>query len=159
MPSFSPLRIFLSYGHDEYASLAVRIKRDIEALGHRVWFDVERLKTGGDRERYIEDGLDFASGVPDCGRFLLLLTPPSVRRPNGYCLNELARSFGRNLPVIPVMVSTVEPPLSIGRLQYLDLRHCFPAEQHEEQYKKQFQQLLSALAQKKCRLKAFSSDC
>jgi len=145
MPPSEPLRIFLSYGHDDYASLALRIKRDLEAQGHKVWFDLERLKTGGDWERYIEDGLDFCSAVPDCGRFLLLMTPHSMRRPNGYCLNELARAYGRNLPVIPVMISTVEPPLSIGRLQYLDMRECFPAEQ---QYKKQSQQLLNALAEK-----------
>ena len=63
--------------------MAVRIKRDLEALGHEVWFDVERLKIGGDWERYIEDGLDFASAVPDTGRFMLLMTPHSVRRPNG----------------------------------------------------------------------------
>ena len=93
-----------------------------------------RLKAGGDWERYIEDGLDFASAVPDAGRFLLLLTSHSVRRPDGYCLNELARAYGRNLPIIPVMVATVEPPLSICRLQWLDMRHCFPAEQHEEKY-------------------------
>ena len=142
------VRVFLSYGHDEYASLASRIKHDLEALGHDVWFDVERLKASGDWERYIEDGLDFASAVPEAGRFLLLMTPHSVRRPEGYCLNELARAFGRNLPVIPVMVSTVEPPLSIGRLQYLDMRQCFPTEQHEEQYKKQFEQLLNALIER-----------
>lgn len=101
------MRIFLSYGHDIYASLASRIKHDLEVQRHEVWFDVERLKPGGDWEQYIEDGLDFASAVPGSGRFLLLLTPHSVRRPDGYCLNELARAFDRNLPIIPVMVSTV----------------------------------------------------
>jgi len=148
MPPSSQPRIFLSYGHDEYASLALRIKRDLEAQGNEVWFDLERLKTGGDWERYIEDGLDFASAVPELGRFLLLMTPHSVRRPDGYCLNELARALTRNLPVIPVMVVQVEPPLSIGRLQYLDMRQCFPADQHEEQYKRLLDQLLAALVQK-----------
>lgn len=47
------VRIFLSYGHDNYASLAVRLQHDLEAYGHDVWFDVERLKPGGDWERYI----------------------------------------------------------------------------------------------------------
>jgi hypothetical protein len=142
------VRIFLSYGHDEYASLAVRIKHDLQTQGNEVWFDIERLKPGGNWEAYIEDGLDFVSAVPDAGRFLLLLTPHSVRRPDGYCLNELARAFGRNLAVIPVMVSTVEPPLSICRQQYLDMRNCFPAEQHEERYAKQFGLLLKALKKK-----------
>jgi hypothetical protein len=143
------VRIFLSYGHDRYASLALRLKRDLEAQGKEVWFDVERLKPGGDWERYIEEGLDFASAVPESGRFLLLLTPHSVRRPDGYCLNELARAYSRNLPIIPVMVSTVEPPLSICRLQWLEMRECFPAEQHEEQYEKRFTELVKALEEKR----------
>ncbi len=142
------MRIFLSYGHDIYASLAARIKRDLETQQHSVWFDLDRLKAGGDWERYIEEGFDFASAVPGAGRFLLLMTPHSVRRPDGYCLNEVARAFGRNLPVIPVMVSDVEPPLSICRLQWLDMRQCFPAEEHEEQYTKRFEQLADALHQK-----------
>jgi TIR domain len=107
------VRIFLSYGHDEYVSLASRVKRDLETRGHEVWFDVERLKPGGDWERYIEQGFERVSKDSECGRFLLLMTPHSVRRPDGYCLNELARAFGRSLPIIPVMVSTVEVPLSI----------------------------------------------
>src|SRR5713101_9046883 len=113
------VRIFLSYGHDDYASLALRVKRDLEASGYEVWFDVNRLKPGGDWERYIEEGFERVSRDSESGRFLLLMTPHSVRSPDGYCLNELARAFGRNLPIIPVMVSTVEVPLSICRLQWL----------------------------------------
>ena len=144
------MRVFLSYGHDQHAVLASRLKQDLETRGHKVWFDVARLKPGGDWERYIEDGLDWASAVPGEGRFLLLLTPHSVRRgrPNGYCLNELARAFGRNMPIIPVMLSTVEPPLSICRLQWLDMRNCFPAEAHDAQYAKQFELLTKALVEK-----------
>jgi hypothetical protein len=142
------VHIFLSYGHDDYVSLASRVKRDLEALGHEVWFDVERLKPGGDWERYIEEGFERVSKDSESGRFLLLMTPHSVRRPDGYCLNELVRAYGRSLPIIPVMVSTVEAPLSICRLQWLDMRQCFPVEQHEERYAKQFEQLVTALTQK-----------
>ena len=142
------MRIFLSYGHDEYVSLASRLKRDLEALGHEVWFDVERLKPGGDWERYIEEGFERVSKDSESGRFLLLITPHSVRRPDGYCLNELARANGRSLFIIPVMVSSVEVPLSICRLQWLDMRQCFPVEQHEEHYAKQFKDLVTALTQK-----------
>ena len=99
----------------------MRIKRDSEGLGHEVWFDLERLKPGGPWERYIEEGFEFASKDSENGRFLLLLTPHSVRRPDpaaanrrnyGYCLNEVARAYSRNLPIILVMVADVEPPLS-----------------------------------------------
>jgi hypothetical protein len=58
----NPVRIFLSYGHDAYASLAASIKHDLEAQRHEVWFDLDRLKAGRDWERYIEDGLDFTLG-------------------------------------------------------------------------------------------------
>src|SRR6266849_5821081 len=139
------MRIFLSYGHDAYASLAVRIKSNLEQLGHEVWFDLERLKPGGDWERYIEEGFEFASKDVESGRFLLLLTPHSVRRPNGYCLNELARACSRQLAVIPLMLSTAEPPLSICRIQWLDFRDCAPAGQHEVKYAEQFKKLLDAI--------------
>jgi hypothetical protein len=142
------MRVFLSYGHDSYASLALRIQHDLRVLGHEVWFDVDRLKPGGDWEQYLAEGFEFVSKEAESGRFLLLMTPHSVRRPDGYCLNELARAYGRNLPIVPVMVSTAEPPLSISRLQWLDMRQCFPAEQHEDQYKQRFDQLVEALIEK-----------
>jgi tetratricopeptide (TPR) repeat protein len=125
-PTEIPLRIFLSYGHDEYAALAEKLKLDLEAAGHQVWYDRERLSTGVDWEAYIEDGLEWtAAGRPNA-RFLLLMTPHSMRRPDGYCLNELTRALSRGLPVIPVMAARCEPPLSICRLQYLDVHDCLP---------------------------------
>jgi WD40 repeat protein len=139
------MRIFLSYGHDKHTSMAQRLKRDLEAHGHKVWFDIDRLKPGGDWEQYIEDGLDWASASPGDGRFILLMTPHSVRRPHGYCLNELARAWSRHLPIMPVMVAEVEPPLSICRLQYLDMRDCVPVDERLEKYTSKFRQLLEAV--------------
>jgi WD40 repeat protein len=139
------MHIFLSYGHDEYASLAGRIKRDLQARGHEVWFDLDRLKPGGDWEHYIEEGLDWASASPGEGRFVLLMSPHSVRRPDGYCLNELARAWDRSLPIIPIMVVKTEPPLSISRIQYLDMRDCVPVEGRQEKYESKFDQLLQAI--------------
>jgi hypothetical protein len=139
------MHIFLSYGHDEHASLAERMKRDLEGRGHEVWLDLDHLKPGGDWERYIDDGLNWASDAPDEGRFVLLMTPHSVRRPDGYCLNELARAWDRRLPIIPVMVVKVEPPLSICRLQYLDMRDCVPVDDPQSRYEWKFGQLLQAI--------------
>jgi WD40 repeat protein len=122
-------RVFLSYGHDQHADLATRLKEDLEQAGLPTWFDVERLKPGGDWERYIEEGIEWVSETPGEGRFVLLMTPHSVRRPDGYCLNELARALERELPVIPVMVSWSSPPLSIARLQWLDMRDVQEADE------------------------------
>jgi hypothetical protein len=139
------MHIFVSYGHDEHAAVAQRLKRDLESYGHQVWFDLDRLKVGGDWERYIEDGLDWASASPGKGRFVLLMTPYSVRRPDGYCLNELTRAWDRHLSIIPVMLVSVEPPLSVCRIQYLDMRDCVPVEDRQERYKSKFDQLLQAI--------------
>jgi hypothetical protein len=79
------VRIFLSYGHDEHIGVALRLKADLEGRGHEVWFAVDRLQPGADWERYIEEGIEWAAS----GKFVLLLTPHSVRRPDGFCLNEL----------------------------------------------------------------------
>ena len=140
-------RIFLSYGHDEYAAVAEQLKKDLKERGHEVWFDLDRLKPGGDWETYIEEGLEWVSEVPDEGCFILLMTPHSVRRPGGYCLNELARAFERNLTIIPVMVVWSEPPLSICRIQWLDMRDCVPLQDRREQYLAKFERLIEALEQ------------
>jgi hypothetical protein len=70
--------------------------------------------------------LDWAAHNTQLGRFLLLMTPHSVRRPDGFCLRELARALERGIPVIPVMLTTCEPPLSLAHLQWLDLRVSVP---------------------------------
>jgi TIR domain len=107
-----------------HTGFALRLKADLERRGHAVWFDAERLQLVADWEPYIEEGLDLVSA--EHGKFLLLLTPYSVRRPGGYCLNELARAYSRGLPGIPLMVSTVEAPLSLAAIQWLDFRDCLP---------------------------------
>lgn len=115
------LRIFVSYGHDEYFAFARNVANELLLQGHEVWFDEDRLKPGCDWESYIEDGLDWVAEDTDRGRILLIMTPHSVRRPNGYCLNEIAKALDNMLTIIPVMLVWTTPPLSIYRLQWLDL--------------------------------------
>lgn len=136
-----PLKIFLSYGHDEYVKDAERIKSDLEQRGHVVWFDQEILKSGIDWEQYIEDGLQH------CDRVVLLMTPYSVRRPNGYCLNEIAKALERNKVIIPVMLVELinGPPTSICRIQYFDLRGGVPISEREEHYRGRFNRLAHAI--------------
>lgn len=140
-----PRRIFLSYGHDRYMEAAIRIKEDLAARGHEVWFDADRLTPGSDWEHHIEEGLRRVSEDRNTGRFLLLMTPHSVRRPDGFCLNELARAIALNLRIIPVMLSWCEPPLSICRTQWLDMQDCMPPAEHVDQYRKQLGLLIDAI--------------
>ncbi|MFW6437588.1 MAG: TIR domain-containing protein [Armatimonadota bacterium] len=144
---FMPRRIFLSYGHDQHAELAVRLKADLEKRGHKVWFDLDRLKPGGDWEAYIEEGIEWVCAGEREGRVILLMTPHSVRRPDGYCLNEVARALSRSLSVVPVMLVECEPPLSICRIQWLDMQDCIPVGERQERYETRRDRLMKALEQ------------
>ena len=145
MKEFHALRIFISYGHDKHVVLAERLKKDLESRGHEVWFDADRIKPGRDWETYIENGIDWVSEVPVSGRMVILLTPHSVRRPDGYCLNELSRALKRGLSLVPIMVAWCEPPLSICRIQWLDMRDCVPIQDRESFYESKFGRLAEAL--------------
>ncbi|MCX5673891.1 MAG: TIR domain-containing protein [Planctomycetota bacterium] len=139
------LRVFISYGHDEHAALARRLRQDLRTRGHDARFDEDFLQPGCDWETRLEAALDWVSAVPGEGRVILLMTPHSVRRPDGYCLNEVARALARRVTVVPVMVVFVEPPLSICRIQWLDMRDCIPVEQREERYANRFEYLAQIL--------------
>jgi WD40 repeat protein len=138
-------RIFISYGHDQHTTLAQRLKNDLEQKGHQVWFDLDRLKPGVDWETYIEEGLSWIAEDPAKGCVLLLMTPHSIRRPDGYCLNEITKALDRSLPIVPVMVVWCEPPLSIIRIQWLDMQDCLPLPEKEVQYEGRLERLLNAL--------------
>jgi hypothetical protein len=110
-----------------------------------VWFDAQRLVPGYDWEAEIERGLEHLAADQANAAVLLLLTPHAVRRPDGYCLNEVARALARGLRIIPLMVVESEPPLSICRIQWLDMRKCIPIEQQEAAYALQLDRLVQAV--------------
>jgi tetratricopeptide (TPR) repeat protein len=143
--SFVSKRLFISYGHDEHTSLAHRLREDLNNRGHEVWFDDDRLNPGLDWECFIEKGLEHLAADKQNAALLLLLTPHAVRRPDGFCLNEVARALNRGLRIIPLMVVESEPPLSICRIQWLDMRNCFPIQERENYYRPRFSRLLRAV--------------
>lgn len=151
------LRIFLSYGHDQQASLASLIHQDLEHRGHKVWIDKKGIRPGDDWESSIENGLAWVQEVGASGRFILLMTPHSVRRPDGFCLRELARAIERRIPIVPIMVKWSEPPLSICHLQWLDMRDCVPVERKGNNYTQRLQQLITALENPHMELQGTSS--
>ncbi len=141
----SPLRVFVSYGHDEHQNLADRLRSDLHERGHEVWFDKAELHGGDDWEHAIEAGLEWLASDRSRARMILLLTPHAVRRPDGYCLNEVARAVSRRIGIIPVMVVHCEPPLSICRIQHLDMRSCVPLADNETAYRQSLDTLLTAI--------------
>jgi tetratricopeptide (TPR) repeat protein len=131
-----PKNIFMSYGHDEYEKLALKIKEDLEKGGHEVWFDRSELKVGRDWEIAIENGLKGTEIV------IVMMTDHSMRRPDGYCLNELSMAFTLRKTILPIMAEECTPPVSIHRIQYLDFRE-WPCT--DERYKEKFAQILDVI--------------
>lgn len=141
-------KIFLSYGHDRYASDVLQIKADLEERGHEVWFDLERLRAGVDWESYIEDGLRW------CDKVVLAMTPHSVRRSrgdpsasDGFCLNEIAKALQLRRPILPILLTRLDdgPPTSICRLQYVDMTDCVPIAESRSRYEPRLAALLNAI--------------
>jgi hypothetical protein len=118
--SASPLRIFLSYGHDANEELVRRIKADLEKPPHNhdVWFDKSEIKFGDDWRRAITDG------IVGSNRVLSFLSKHSTRDP-GVCRDEIAIAIGvkgGNIQTILVESETeVRPPVNIGHIQWLDM--------------------------------------
>ena len=139
-----PLKLFLSYGHDELIQEVAALRDALRARGHEVWFDDERLRTG-DWEHRIENGLI------ECDRVVLTMTPHSVRRPDGYCLNEIAKALELRKPIIPVLLVDVPEgaPTSICRIQYLDWRDAVPAAEKAERFVQRLKRLCEAIEENK----------
>jgi tetratricopeptide (TPR) repeat protein len=139
------LKLFLSYGRDAYAQEVKALRDALRTRGHEVWFDEEQLGTGLDWEQHIEEGLAW------CDRVVLTMTPHSVRRPDGYCLNEIAKALELRKPIIPVLLVEVPQgaPTSICRIQYLDWRDAVPAAEKVERFHQRLVRLCEAIEEDK----------
>ncbi|KAG7395981.1 hypothetical protein PHYBOEH_002924 [Phytophthora boehmeriae] len=123
----APLKVFLSYGHDRFQALAFHLKAALQQRGHVVWLDTEQLSAGLDWEEGIAGGLAWVRDAQQDGRVLLVMTPHALRRPDGYCLNEIARAASLRLSIFPVLVAESAPPPSITMLPFFDMRDCVPS--------------------------------
>jgi tetratricopeptide (TPR) repeat protein len=139
------LKVFLSYGRDDHVAEVKALRDALRARGHEVWFDEEQLGTGLDWEQRIEAGLAW------CDRVVLTMTPHSVRRPDGYCLNEIAKALELRKLIIPVLLVEVPQgaPTSICRIQYLDWRDAVPAAEKAERFTQRLTRLCEAIEEDK----------
>lgn len=96
-----------------------------------MWVDTEKLSAGIDWEDGINSALTWVKEAQQDGRVLLLMTPHALRRPDGYCLNEIARAGQNHLSIFPVLVAESEPTPSISMLPFFDLRECVPTDPDE----------------------------
>ena len=112
------MNIFLSYGHDQNEVLVQRIKADLEAAGHRVWIDADKIRVGDDWRRSIVQGLTESDWT------VAILSKHSTRDP-GVCLDELAIALNvKGATIATVLVEAedmVGAPVTIGHIQWLDM--------------------------------------
>ncbi len=113
---------------------------DLKQLGFIISIDRHKLTVGDDWERKLEFNLSIANKV------LLFMTSSSVRRPDGYCLNELSFALYKQKEIIPIMLEPVIPPLSISRLNYLDFKDM---RINNGYYKEKLSELISVLENEK----------
>jgi len=121
-----PMRIFLSYGHDRNEELVLRIKSDLEALGHDVWLDREEIKFADDWRHKITDGIRSSDWM------FSFLSKHSTRDP-GVCLDELGIALGVKGGIVHSILveneTDVSPPPSISHLQWLDMHDWYERQQ------------------------------
>lgn len=111
------MKIFISYGHDEHADLANRLKGDLERLGHKVWLDEKDIHVSHMWEISIEKGINSSDWI------VVMMTPYSIKRPDGVCLDEVSYARYQGKKIAPIMVENVQPPLAIARIQWLDMQN------------------------------------
>ncbi len=141
------MKIFVSYGQDRNAPLVERIARDLTAAGHEIWIDKSRIKAGDDWRRSILDGL------VDTDWTLGFLSKHSTRDP-GVCLDELAIALhvkgGTIATVLMESEAEVEPPVSVSRIQWLDMqdwaeRQAAGGSAWEDWYRAKLEEILALL--------------
>jgi hypothetical protein len=110
--------IFLSYSRQNQSTVQ-KLAADLEALGHRVWFD--RELSGGQRwwESIIEQ-------VRGCDAFVLAVSPQSLD--SEACRRELAYARALGKPLLPVLlgeaVSTNLLPSALAEIQLVQYREA-----------------------------------
>ncbi len=145
------MNLFISYGHDEYKELAFRLSEDLEKQGYKIWIDKRTDGISSDGLNLTKDWrIEIEQGIENSDWFLLLMTKYSCRRPDGICLDEVGFARDLNKKIYPLMVECVQPPLSVARIQYLDMTKLFDTktgEIREDEYQKRFSEILDVFNQ------------
>jgi hypothetical protein len=137
------MKIFFSYPHDNNAAFVKRLKQDLEARGHSVWFDEEEIKTGNDWRSKI------TRGILESETVVAFLSKHAVRDP-GVCLNEIAIALAEkgDEAIVTVLVEPekdVSAPISITHIQWLKMEDHLTQAVHEGWYRTHFDKLVSVI--------------
>jgi hypothetical protein len=104
-------RTFVSYSRSD-SEFALRLAKDLRALGAEVWLDQLDIAAGTRWDSAIEAALRGSN------RVLVLLSPKAVASQN--VLDEMSFALEEGKAVVPVLVESCMIPLRLRRLQYVD---------------------------------------
>lgn len=104
-------RTFVSYSRSD-SEFALRLAKDLRALGAVVWLDQLDIAAGTRWDSAIEEALRGST------RVLVLLSPKAVASQN--VLDEMSFALEEGKAVVPVLVEACTIPLRLRRLQYVD---------------------------------------
>ncbi len=105
--------IFISYSHLDKA-FADFLADTLREAGFEVWHDITSLRGGEQWAGSIDQA------VRACEAFLVVLTPDAANSP--WVTKETLLALDRKKRVIPLLLATVEIPVHLFDLQYLDFR-------------------------------------
>lgn len=109
--------------------LAQQLHDDLAALGYSVFPPPPPPASGSlesiqENASAHEEALQWAAAEKNNGKMILLVTPESVGRPSGVCMNDISAAMSAGIGFVPLMVRQCEIPLSICRIQWLDMSDC-----------------------------------
>ena len=116
------MKIFISYGHDDYAFLADMLYDRLSAItderGEKR-FTVHKDNRGAIKEAQLWDR-ELESALSDSEYVIFLMSSYSTRS-GSVCLDEIAYARNRGgINIIPVRLDNISSPLLICRLQYIN---------------------------------------
>jgi biotin carboxyl carrier protein len=104
---------FISYSRED-SEFALRLANDLKAAGARVWFDQTDIVPGHPWDDAIKEALN------DTTQLVVVLSPSSARSTK--VLNEISFAHERRKIIIPLLYLDCDVPLSLQRLQRIDVR-------------------------------------
>lgn len=108
-----PTRIFISYARNDAKPLAMRLRDDLQAVGHAVWLDLSEIPGGSSWSKNIEDAIE------ECNVVVALMSPAAYE--SQWCRAEQLRAVRKGKRIIPLLVVPgAEIPLHLEHLNYLD---------------------------------------
>ena len=142
------MRVFISYGHDQYKTFAMRLAEDLKKAGYEVIIDYKYIKPGEAWDYAIfKRAFDSLKVDRENSVFVYIMTWHSVNIGyyDHYSMDEVLEARSSRIRVIPIMLEPVQAPPLVKRFHWIDATDVWPIEQHKDAYLRVLDELLRGL--------------